>query len=93
MAKDKQQIVIGLSVIICTYNRAELLKNVLQDVCEQTLADSEFEVIVVDNHSTDQTRAVAESFSQRYPNIRYCFEAQQGLSHARNRGWREARGD
>ncbi|RKZ48287.1 MAG: hypothetical protein DRR16_31950 [Candidatus Parabeggiatoa sp. nov. 3] len=93
MAKDKQQIVIGLSVIICTYNRADLLKNVLQDVCEQTLADSEFEVIVVDNHSTDQTRAVAESFCQRYPNVRYCFEAQQGLSHARNRGWREARGE
>lgn len=93
MAKDKQDIVIGLSVIICTYNRAELLKNVLQDVCQQTLADSEFEVIVVDNHSTDQTRAVAESFCQRYPNVRYCFEAQQGLSHARNRGWREARGE
>jgi glycosyltransferase involved in cell wall biosynthesis len=82
-----------ISVIICTYNRAELLKNVLQDVCEQTLADSEFEVILVDNHSTDQTRAVAESFCQRYANVRYCFEAQQGLSHARNRGWREARGE
>jgi len=93
MAKDKQHIVIGLSVIICTYNRADLLKNVLQDVCQQTLADSEFEVIVVDNHSTDHTRAVVESFCQPYPNVRYCFEAQQGVSHARNRGWREARGD
>jgi glucosyl-dolichyl phosphate glucuronosyltransferase len=82
-----------ISVIICTYNRAQLLKNVLQDVCQQTLVDFEFEVIVVDNHSTDQTHAVAKGFCQRYSNVRYCFETQQGLSHARNRGWHEAQGE
>ncbi len=87
---EKSPIII--SVIICTYNRVELLKNVLEDVCQQTLADSEFELIVVDNHSTDNTRAVAESFCQRYPNVHYCFETRQGLSHARNCGWHEAQG-
>ena len=46
----------------------------------------------MDNNSTDSTRSVAESFIHRYPNIRYCFEPKQGLSHARNRGWQEAQG-
>ena len=82
-----------ISVIICTYNRADLLTDVLQTVCQQTLERSEYEVIVVDNNSTDETAAVSHSFAARYPNVRTCFEPQQGLSHARNRGWREARGE
>jgi glycosyltransferase involved in cell wall biosynthesis len=48
-------------------------------------------VLVVDNNSQDSTRAVTEDYCQRYSNIRYLFETQQGLSHARNRGWREAK--
>lgn len=83
----------AISVVICTYNRAELLANGLQTLCEQTLATSHYEVIVVDNNSNDDTRAVTEDFCRRYPNIRYFLEAQQGLSHARNRGWQEAKAD
>ena len=83
----------AISVVICTYNRAELLANGLQSLCEQTLTMSHYEVIVVDNNSNDNTRAVTENFCQQYPNIRYFFETQQGLSHARNRGWREAKAD
>jgi glycosyltransferase involved in cell wall biosynthesis len=82
-----------ISVVVCTYNRADLLANALHTVCEQSLASSEYEIIVVDNNSTDDTRAVAESFCCRYPNVRYCFEGKQGVSRARNRGWKEARGD
>ena len=89
----RKKISVFISVLVCTYNRAELLANVLQTLGEQSLAPSEYEVIVVDNNSTDQTRIVAERFCQRYPNMRYCFEPKQGLSHARNRGWQEARGD
>ena len=81
-----------ISVVICTYNRANLLTDVLQTVCEQTLEHSEYEVIVVDNNSTDDTATVSYSFAARYPNVGYCFEPQQGLSHARNRGWQEAKG-
>jgi glycosyltransferase involved in cell wall biosynthesis len=84
---------LAISVVVCTYNRAELLAIGLQTLCEQTLAITDYEVIVVDNNSKDNTRKVAEDFSRRFPNIRYFFEKQQGLSHARNRGWREARGD
>lgn len=82
----------AISVVICTYNRAGLLSNALQTLCEQTINKSHYEVLVVDNNSRDNTHAVTKDFSLRYPNIRYCFEIQQGLSHARNRGWREAKG-
>jgi glycosyltransferase involved in cell wall biosynthesis len=54
----------------------------------------EWEVLVVDNNSSDQTRAVIEDFARRLPGrIRHIFESQPGLSHARNAGIREARGD
>jgi len=81
-----------ISVVICTYNRAELLANALQTLCAQTLDTCRYEVIVVDNNSQDNTRAVTDDFSRRSPNIRYCYETRQGLSHARNCGWQEARG-
>ena len=81
-----------ISVVICTYNRADLLTTALQTVCEQTLDSNEYEVIVVDNNSTDETRAISESFIERYSNVRYFVESQQGLSHARNLGWQKAVG-
>ena len=82
-----------ISVVICTYNRADLLANALRSVCEQSLGSDEYEVIVVDNNSTDHTREVVERFVGAYPNVRYCLETQVGLSHARNRGWQEAKGE
>jgi len=84
--------VIKLSVIIGTYNRLELLVDALRTLCHQTLDRSEYEVIVVDNNSTDNTREVVGEFCRRFPNMRYCFEPQQGVSYARNRGLQEARG-
>lgn len=82
-----------LSVVVCTYNRADLLGDALRSLCEQTAEASRYELIVVDNYSRDNTRDVIEDFCSRYPNVRYCLEEEQGLSHARNRGWREARGE
>jgi len=49
------------------------------------------EVLVIDNNSSDHTREVVESFSPPFP-LHYIFEPVQGLSHARNRGWKEAKG-
>ena len=83
----------AISVVICTYNRAKLLVNALQTLCKQTIDKSHYEVIVVDNNSKDETSEVTKNFCRKYPNIRYCFEARQGLSYARNRGWWEAKGD
>lgn len=86
---------LDITVILCTYNRCEDLAGALQSVATSQVADSvTWEVLVVDNNSTDQTRDVVEDFSRRYPGrFRYHFEPQQGLSHARNAGIANARGE
>lgn len=81
-----------ISVVVCTYNRAALLKYSLETLFRQTLPPRAYEIIVVDNNSTDNTKEVALSFANREPVLSYFHEASQGLSHARNRGWREAKG-
>ncbi|WP_119069690.1 glycosyltransferase family 2 protein [Aggregatilinea lenta] len=78
-----------ISVVVCTYNRAALLAQALDTLCAQTLDPDLYEVLVIDNNSTDDTRATVERYA---PRIRHVLETAQGLSHARNRGWREARG-
>lgn len=80
-----------ISVALCTFNRARLLEGVLEDLCTQTLDRLRYEVIVVDNRSTDDTAEVAKRFADR--GVRYVREEAQGLSHARNRGWHEAQGE
>ena len=84
-----------ISVILSTYNRCQSLAKALDSAAASTLPEGdEWEVVVVDNNSTDQTRDVVEDFQRRHPGrFRYVFESQQGLSHARNAGIREARGD
>lgn len=75
------------SIIVCTYNRAVSLADTLRCLSAQETAPAlEWEIIVVDNNSRDDTRAVVESAQAGNPCIRYAFEAQQGLSHARNHG-------
>jgi glucosyl-dolichyl phosphate glucuronosyltransferase len=81
-----------ISVIICTYNRADLLATLLQTLAEQQIDLADYEILVIDNNSTDETSVVCDTFAARYPNVRYYMEPQQGLSHARNRGWQEAQG-
>jgi len=80
------------SVIICTYNRAELLAQALESVTGQDFPLDGYEVIVVDNASTDQTKDIVDQFFDRFSNVRRITEENIGLSHARNRGWKEARG-
>ena len=81
-----------MSVVLCTYNRCDLMAAALKSLYEQTLAPSLHEIIVVDNNSTDGTRQHVAEISRQYPHVRYCFEAQQGLSHGRNTGFQSARG-
>lgn len=81
-----------ISVVVCTYNRAELLSKCLHSLTKQTLDLSVFEVIVVDNNSTDTTIDVARQYAKNNHNFRVVSEFIQGHSHARNRGWLEAQG-
>lgn len=81
-----------VSVVICTYNRCDLLPGALESVLTQESKGARFEVIVVDNNSTDRTRQVVESHLGRSSvSVRYVFEGRQGLSHARNTGIAYAR--
>jgi len=82
-----------LSVIICTYKRPHLLREALQSMLDQKLPRDRFEVIVVDNNSEDMTEDVVREFARKAPGIRYVRETKQGLSHSRNRGCDEARGE
>src|SRR5271165_7139360 len=84
-----------ITVVLCTYNRAHSLSKALESVLASVLPSGlEWELLVVDNNSKDHTRATANEFCLRYPGrVRYFFEAQQGLSNARNAGIREARGE
>jgi len=81
-----------LSLIMSTYNRGELLDDAVRSVLSQSAAITPaFELIVVDNNSTDSTREIVERFVRMDGRVRYLFERQQGLSYARNAGIREAR--
>ena len=84
-----------ITVILCTYNRCQSLAKALESVAASELPSGvEWEVLVVDNNSRDQTRDVVEDFCRRYPGcFRYLFEPQQGLCAARNAGIRDARGE
>lgn len=73
------------SVIICTYNRCDLLAASIKSIQAQQFPSELFEIIIVDNNSTDHTRELVENLSNSSPvAIRYVFEERQGLSYARN---------
>ena len=81
-----------LSVVVCTYNRCDLLKGALESLQNQSVAPEDFEVLIIDNASTDDTKAVSTSYVSRNQNFRYFYETKKGASSARNRGCQEARG-
>lgn len=84
-----------ISVILCTYNRCQSLIRALESVAVSILpAEIEWDVLVVDNNSRDNTRTVVEDFKRRYPErFRYWFEPKQGKSYALNTAIREAKGE
>ena len=84
-----------LSLIVATYNRAEQLLTTLWSVAAQTAPAAEWECVVVDNNSTDDTAARFEEFLSAHPGLplRRVSETRQGLSWARNRGIAETTGD
>lgn len=82
-----------ISVVICTYNRADLLKLAIDSLIKQSLSITDFEVIIIDNNSTDNTQTIALEYVENNQNIKYFLEKKVGLSHARNRGYLEAKGD
>lgn len=77
-----------LTIILCTFNRANNLKDCVERVSNQQGMDGiDWEILIVDNNSTDSTSEIARELKNIHTiNIRYVFEPEQGLSYARNRG-------
>ena len=84
-----------ITAIVCTYNRCQSLARALESLALSILPEAtEWDVLVVNNNSSDQTEAVVRDICLRYPGrFRYLFEPQQGKSYALNTGIREARGN
>ncbi len=82
-----------ISVVVCTYNRSDILGLCLDSLSKQTLDKSTYEVIIVNNNSTDDTEEVIKNFIAENSNFRSFIELNQGSSHARNRGAKEAIGE
>jgi glucosyl-dolichyl phosphate glucuronosyltransferase len=81
------------SIVIATYNRAADLRETLRSLAGLR-PDGAWEVIVVDNNSTDATREVVESAATAFPApLHYVFEKEQGRSPALNAGLRRAQGE
>ena len=88
---------VDLSVVICTYNGAEKLPEVLDRLRSQVLLTPfTWEVLVIDNNSSDQTAQVVSQYQQDWRQsapLRYEFEAEQGLAFARRRAVQAAQGE
>lgn len=83
------------SVIICTYNRANMLGGAVESVVQQSLDPARFEIIIVDNCSRDSTREEAARLQNHHAAhaIRYVYEPKPGLGNARLAGLKQARAD
>lgn len=79
-----------VSVILPTYNRPVLLARAIESVLAQTFSD--WELLVVDNGSTDSTEEMIRKFQERDKRIRYLMEKKKGAGAARNRGLKESQG-
>lgn len=82
-----------LSVIIPTRNRSSLLEKALQSLIAQTYSSDDFEVIIIDNGSTDETRNIVKSYREKLPHLLCAYEPSPGLHVGRHAGLRIARGD
>jgi glucosyl-dolichyl phosphate glucuronosyltransferase len=79
---------IRISAIIATYNREKYIPGVLKSLQKQSLDKDLFEIIIIDNNCTDNTRSICQDFIQTHTEFhtRYISEPRQGLSFGRNCG-------
>ena len=82
---------IKISALIPTYNRSDLLPKAIESLLHQSLDRSLYEIIVIDNASTDATKDICNRYLYEQ-NFRYIYESKQGLNISRVTGAREAKG-
>lgn len=81
-----------ISVIICTHNRSSMLADCINSLLNQNIDSENFEILIIDNNSTDNTEEVSSKFCEKRHNIKYFFEKTTGYSAPRNCGWKNASG-
>jgi glycosyltransferase involved in cell wall biosynthesis len=82
-----------ITVVIATHNRAEHLINALDGLANQSLPKEDYEVIIVDNASTDNTKLIASEKASLFTHFSYFYEATPSANLARNIGWQKAAGE
>ncbi|HXN35498.1 MAG TPA: glycosyltransferase, partial [Opitutaceae bacterium] len=82
-----------VTVAVITYNRSRRLRETLAGMVRQNFPAGGWELLVIDNNSTDDTGEVVSSFVSSVPSPRRVVEARQGLDHGRNRAIAESRGE
>ncbi|ACF12854.1 glycosyl transferase family 2 [Chloroherpeton thalassium ATCC 35110] len=82
-----------ISLIVPTYNRKALLAELLETVYRQALPESDYEVVVVSDGSSDGTDELMAGMTAAHPNLRYVRQQNQGPAAARNNGAKLARAD
>jgi glycosyltransferase involved in cell wall biosynthesis len=82
-----------ISIIVPTRNRCALIGSTISALTTQTLNDNLWELLIVDNGSTDKTCEIAQPFTKSFSNVFYIYESEPGLHSGRHRGLRCARGD
>ena len=80
-----------LSLLIPTYNRAEALRKLFESIATESLAESDLEVVVVDDGSTDETQSVEEEYS-RFLKIKYSYQQNSGRAAALQKGLAQCEG-
>lgn len=91
MMPQRQTDKLKISVVMATYNRADILPVTIDHLARQTLAPASYEVIIVDDGSTDGTQQVVEQKSQQAPfRLTYLHHTNRGPGYTQNRGIREA---
>ena len=83
---------IPISAIVCTYNRADFVVRAIDSLTNQTLHIDDYEILVIDNGSRDDTKRRIEEKFPAIPNLRCVYEPRLGLSVARNTGLASSRG-
>jgi glucosyl-dolichyl phosphate glucuronosyltransferase len=86
-------LILTLTAAVCTRNRAGWTRKAVQSLLAQDLPADRLDIVVIDNGSTDDTAAVVAALAAGNPHLRYESEPEPGLSRARNRAIRTAKGD
>lgn len=82
---------VHISVIVCTHNRAEQLRPCLESLARQSLPSRDFEIVLINDGSTDSTPKICSNFTTRLPNLLVVNQTNAGLGAARERGWRTSK--